>query len=149
VSCISVDLSYARRPVGPAGAATPARSAVQGIHPHRAARHRGAVRSRASRSTPNAAGTAVSRCCPVSGPSSGLNHEALALLVAGSRWPSGKSSTSTLWGRLTGMHLADRAEFSTFRRTFAAEPAAEPATEPPPSPPPRYPRRPGRSALTD
>jgi hypothetical protein len=36
------------------------------------------------------------------------------------RWPSGKQSGSTLWGRITGMHLAGAAEFSTFRRTLAA-----------------------------
>ena len=33
------------------------------------------------------------------------------------RWPSGKRSQGTLWGRITGMHLGGAAEFSTFRRT--------------------------------
>ena len=36
------------------------------------------------------------------------------------RWPSGKRSASTLWTRITDMHLAGSAEFSTFRRTLAA-----------------------------
>lgn len=36
------------------------------------------------------------------------------------RWPSGKWSRNTLWGRITGMHLGGAAEFSTFRRTLAA-----------------------------
>jgi GIY-YIG catalytic domain/Family of unknown function (DUF6884) len=36
------------------------------------------------------------------------------------RWPSGKRSQNTLWGRITGMHLGGAAEFSTFRRTLAA-----------------------------
>lgn len=36
------------------------------------------------------------------------------------RWPSGKRSGSTLWGRIVGMHLGGAAEFSTFRRTLAA-----------------------------
>jgi hypothetical protein len=36
------------------------------------------------------------------------------------RWPSGKRSQNTLWGRIKGMHLGAAAEFSTFRRTLAA-----------------------------
>jgi hypothetical protein len=36
------------------------------------------------------------------------------------RWPSGKRTQGTLWGRDTGMHLGGAAEFSTFRRTLAA-----------------------------
>jgi hypothetical protein len=36
------------------------------------------------------------------------------------RWPSGKRTQGTLWGRITGMHLGGAAEFSTFRRTLAA-----------------------------
>jgi hypothetical protein len=36
------------------------------------------------------------------------------------RWPSGKQSRGTLWDRITDMHLAGSAEFSTFRRTLAA-----------------------------
>jgi hypothetical protein len=36
------------------------------------------------------------------------------------RWPSGKRSQGTLWGRITGMHLGGAAEFSTFRRTLSA-----------------------------
>jgi hypothetical protein len=49
---------------------------------------------------------------------------AAGLLYAGqagaTRWPSGRTSASTLWGRITGMHLGGAAEFSTFRRTLAA-----------------------------
>jgi hypothetical protein len=33
---------------------------------------------------------------------------------------SGKRSNNTLWGRVAGMHLGRKAEFSTFRRTLAA-----------------------------
>lgn len=36
------------------------------------------------------------------------------------RWPSGKRSASAQWDLITGMRLADAAEFSTFRRTLAA-----------------------------
>lgn len=36
------------------------------------------------------------------------------------RWPSGRRSANTLWGRLVGMHLGRKHEFSTFRRTLAA-----------------------------
>lgn len=36
------------------------------------------------------------------------------------RWPSGKPSGGTLWDRITDMHLAGAAEFSTFRKTLAA-----------------------------
>nr|MDT0664437.1 hypothetical protein [Micromonospora sp. DSM 115978] len=36
------------------------------------------------------------------------------------RWPSGRVASNTLWSRIAGMHLAGRAEFSTFRRTLAA-----------------------------
>jgi hypothetical protein len=36
------------------------------------------------------------------------------------RWPSGKRTQGTLWGRISGMHLGGAAEFSTFRRTLAA-----------------------------
>ena len=49
---------------------------------------------------------------------------AAGLIYAGqagaTRWPSGKQSASTLWNRITGMHLGGAAEFSTFRRTLAA-----------------------------
>ena len=49
---------------------------------------------------------------------------AAGLIYAGqagaTRWPSGKRSRNTLWGRITGMHLGGAAEFSTFRRTLAA-----------------------------
>ena len=49
---------------------------------------------------------------------------AAGLIYAGqagaTRWPSGKQSASTLWTRITGMHLGGAAEFSTFRRTLAA-----------------------------
>lgn len=49
---------------------------------------------------------------------------AAGLIYAGqagaTRWPSGKRPGSTLWSRITGMHLAVAAEFSTFRRTLAA-----------------------------
>jgi hypothetical protein len=57
--------------------------------------------------------------------SRGLGQPVLAgLIYAGqagaTRWPSGKQSGSTLWDRITGMHLGGAAEFSTFRRTLAA-----------------------------
>jgi hypothetical protein len=49
---------------------------------------------------------------------------AVGLIYAGqagaTRWPSGKRSANTLWGRIRGMHLGGAAEFSTFRRTLAA-----------------------------
>lgn len=41
-------------------------------------------------------------------------------LAGATRWPSGKASTNTLWGRLVGMHLGARATMSTFRRTLGA-----------------------------
>jgi hypothetical protein len=57
--------------------------------------------------------------------SRGLGHPVAAgLIYAGqagaTRWPSGKRSGNTLWGRIAGMHLGGTAEFSTFRRTLAA-----------------------------
>ncbi|WP_433799780.1 DUF6884 domain-containing protein [Actinomycetospora sp. CA-084318] len=36
------------------------------------------------------------------------------------RWPSGRRSTNTLWGRIAGMHLGRSQELSTFRKTLAA-----------------------------
>jgi hypothetical protein len=55
----------------------------------------------------------------------GLGHPVPPGLVyvgqaGATRWPSGRSSTNTLWGRLTTMHLGGKARFSTFRRTLAA-----------------------------
>lgn len=49
-------------------------------------------------------------------------HEGLiyAGLAGATRWPSGKRSTNTLWGRLNGMHLGKRHKFSTFRRTIGS-----------------------------
>jgi hypothetical protein len=49
-------------------------------------------------------------------------------LAGATRWPSGKSSTNTLWGRLVGtlwgrlvgMHLGGRAILSTFRTSLGA-----------------------------
>jgi hypothetical protein len=57
--------------------------------------------------------------------SRGLGQPVTAgLIYAGeagaTRWPSGRQSASTLWSRITGMHLGSAAEFSTFRRTLAA-----------------------------
>jgi hypothetical protein len=57
--------------------------------------------------------------------SSALNHPVEpGLIYAGqagaTRWPSGGRSKNTLWGRLVGMHLGKKHEFSTFRRTLAA-----------------------------
>jgi Family of unknown function (DUF6884)/GIY-YIG catalytic domain len=57
--------------------------------------------------------------------SAGLGHTVrTGLIYAGqagaTRWPSGKSSGSTLWTRIAGMHLVGAAEFSTFRRSLAA-----------------------------
>jgi hypothetical protein len=49
---------------------------------------------------------------------------AAGLIYAGqagaTRRLSGKRSSNTLWGRVAGMHLGRKAEFSTFRRTLAA-----------------------------
>ena len=45
---------------------------------------------------------------------------AYAGLAGATDRPSGRRSTNTLWSRLTGMHLGNRAKFSTFRRTLAA-----------------------------
>lgn len=46
------------------------------------------------------------------------------LIYAGSagatRWPSGKRSRNTLSGRVLGMHLGGRHEFSTFRRSLGS-----------------------------
>ncbi|MFP5219779.1 MAG: DUF6884 domain-containing protein [Actinomycetes bacterium] len=55
----------------------------------------------------------------------GLGHPVPAgLIYAGqagaTRWPSGRRSSNTLHGRLVGMHLGTRAQFSTFRRTLGA-----------------------------
>ena len=55
----------------------------------------------------------------------GLKEEvAPGLIYAGlagaTRSRSGKRSTNTLWGRLTGMHLGSRHEFSTFRLSLGA-----------------------------
>ncbi|MCW0215945.1 MAG: hypothetical protein OJJ54_21565 [Pseudonocardia sp.] len=41
-------------------------------------------------------------------------------LAGATRWPSGRRSTNTLWSRIAGMHLGNRHEFSTFRRTLGA-----------------------------
>jgi hypothetical protein len=40
--------------------------------------------------------------------------------VGATRWPSGKPSTSTLWGVLVGMHLGGQAHLSRFRLSLAA-----------------------------
>lgn len=57
--------------------------------------------------------------------SRGLGHAVSpGLIYAGqagaTRWPSGTTSSNTLWGRLNGMHLGGRADLSTFRLTLAA-----------------------------
>lgn len=57
--------------------------------------------------------------------SRGLGHAVSpGLIYAGqagaTRWPSGKASSNTLWGRLVGMHLGGQANLSTFRITLAA-----------------------------
>lgn len=41
-------------------------------------------------------------------------------LAGATRWPSGKRSTNTSWSRLAGMHLGERHEFWTFRRSLGA-----------------------------
>jgi hypothetical protein len=41
-------------------------------------------------------------------------------LAGATRWPSGKSSSNTLWGRLVDMHLGGRANLSTFRTSLGA-----------------------------
>lgn len=48
---------------------------------------------------------------------SGLVYAGLA---GATRWPSGKRSTNTLWGRISGMHLGNRHEYSTFRRILGS-----------------------------
>ncbi len=58
-------------------------------------------------------------------PAAGLGEPvAPGLIYAGqaraARWPSGRTSTSTLWTRTAGMNLGGWAEFLTLRRTFAA-----------------------------
>ncbi len=55
----------------------------------------------------------------------GLGHRVEAGLIyvgqaGATRWPSGRRSSNTLQGRLVGMHLGSRADFSTFRRTLGA-----------------------------
>lgn len=51
-------------------------------------------------------------------------HVAPGLIYAGlagaTRSRSGRRSTNTLWGRLQGMHLGSRNEFSTFRRSLGS-----------------------------
>jgi hypothetical protein len=41
-------------------------------------------------------------------------------LAGATRWPSGRRSTNTLWSRIAGMHLGQKHEFSTFRRTLGS-----------------------------
>lgn len=41
-------------------------------------------------------------------------------LAGATRSRSGKASTNTLWGRIQGMHLGGRHEFSTFRRSLGS-----------------------------
>jgi len=55
----------------------------------------------------------------------GFGHGVAAgLLYAGqagaTRWPSGRRSSNTLWGRLAGMHLGGRSGLSTFRLSLFA-----------------------------
>lgn len=54
---------------------------------------------------------------------------AAGLIYAGlsgaTRWPSGKRSANTLWGRLTRMHLGGRHRFSTFRLSLGSVLAAK------------------------
>ena len=55
----------------------------------------------------------------------GLGHPVQPGLIyvgqaGATRWPSGRRSTNTLWGRLATMHMGGKARFSTFRRTLAA-----------------------------
>lgn len=59
----------------------------------------------------------------------GLGHLVEAgLLYLGqagaTKWPSGKRSKNTLWGRLAGMHLGDKADMSTLRRSLGGTLAA-------------------------
>lgn len=61
--------------------------------------------------------------------SAGLGHPVSpGLIYAGqagaTRAVSARSSSNTLWGRIRGMHLGGRHEFSTFRRTLGAVLAA-------------------------
>lgn len=55
----------------------------------------------------------------------GLGHRVVAgLIYAGqagaTHWPSGKTSSNTLWLRIASMHLGNKHEFSTFRRSVGA-----------------------------
>lgn len=50
-----------------------------------------------------------------------LNPRLIYVGQAGAtRWPSGRRSTNTWWGRLVGTHLGAKAKFSTFRRSLAS-----------------------------
>ena len=53
----------------------------------------------------------------------GLNLEPgliYAGLAGATKWPSGKPSKNTLWGRIAGMHLGRKHKFSTFRHTLGS-----------------------------
>jgi len=57
--------------------------------------------------------------------SSGLGHPIEAGLIyvglaGATRWPSSKKSGNSLWGRLVGMHLGNKADKSTLRLTLGA-----------------------------
>ena len=41
-------------------------------------------------------------------------------LAGATKWPSGKTSTNTLWSRIASMHLGANRELSTLRKTLAA-----------------------------
>lgn len=41
-------------------------------------------------------------------------------LAGATHWPSGKQSTNTLWSRMQSMHLGNKHEFSTLRRSVGA-----------------------------
>jgi hypothetical protein len=41
-------------------------------------------------------------------------------LAGATKWPSGKASSNTLWGRITGMHLGGNCRMSTLRLTFGS-----------------------------
>ena len=73
------------------------------------------------------------RACTAGGPTPPVpqtSHEVWGLavqpgliyagLAGATRWPSGKRSANTLWGRIAGMHLGGQHEFSTFRRILGS-----------------------------
>lgn len=57
-----------------------------------------------------------------------LDHGLINAGQAGATRTGGRASNNTLWGRLAGMHLGARSDFSTFRRSLEAILAARPGS---------------------